>query len=466
MADERVAQLLREAAAMRYSRRAIVKRGAALGLSASALSGVLAASGRAAPVRRAPLFQGDKKLTILASSYFVAPAQDFYTKQAQDWGKQNGVEVTTDYVNWPDLQPRIAAAVEGGSGPDIIEMWDTWPFLYVENMVPMDDLAKTVGDTYGGYYEWVTKTASVDGKWYSVPIGASSAAYAFRISYLEEAGVTDPKKNFPKTWEELFTVGKKLKEMGKPIGQALGQSLGDPPNFAYSYMWSHGAKEVEEDGKTVAFNTPEFVDGLGAFVQGWKDAFDETGLSWDDSANNRAFLSDQISATINGSSIYITAQNAKVGTAKTDYEVVVDPSDIWHAPYPSGPAGQFNLLGSRSYAAMNYSKSQDVAKEFLTWWFQKEQFIPWLEAQKGYIIPMAPGYAENEIYTGDPALAPYPEVADYSRNKGFAGPADKKAAEAAAKYIVVNTFSKAIQGGDAKSAIEQGAKQLERVYGG
>ena len=35
---------------------------------------------------------------------------------------------------------RIAAAVEGGSGADIIEMWDIWPYLYSENMVPVDDL--------------------------------------------------------------------------------------------------------------------------------------------------------------------------------------------------------------------------------------------------------------------------------------------------------------------------------------
>ena len=90
--------------------------------------------------------------------------------------------------------------------------------------------------------------------------------------------------------------------------------------------------------------------------------------------------------------------------------------------------------------------------------YQEDVFIPWLEAQKGYLIPMAPGYAENEMYTGDPTLAPYPAVSSYARNKGYAGPADQKAAEASARYIVVNAF--------AQAAIEQAASQLERVYGG
>ena len=76
--------------------------------------------------------------------------------------------------------------------------------------------------------------------------------------------------------------------MGKPFGQALGHSQGDPPSFAYPFMWSYGAMEVEEDGTTVAINKPEFVEALQAFTQHWKDAYDETGLSWDDAANNRA----------------------------------------------------------------------------------------------------------------------------------------------------------------------------------
>ena len=466
MTDPRVSRLLDEATKLRLSRRSILQRGTAIGLSAAAVSPILAATGKAAPARAPFAIRQERSLNILQATYFVPEGQEFFTQLAAEWGSQNNVNVTTDYVAWPDLQPRIAAAVEGGAGADVIEMWDTWPFLYQENMVPVQELAEAVGERYGGYYEWVPLTAAVDGQWYSVPHGASSAAYAFRISHFEEAGVSDPKNNFPKTFEELFAVGKNLKEMGKPLGQALGQSLGDPPNFTYSYMWAYGAMEREEDGTTVAINQPQFVEGLNTFVQAWTDAFDETGLSWDDGANNRAFLSDQISATINGSSIYLAAQDAAAGASELDYEVQVDPADIWHAPYPSGPAGQFNLLGSRSHAAMSYSPNAEAAVEFLDHFYQEAQFIPWLESQKGYLIPMAPGYAENEMYTGDPALAPYPGVSDYSRNRGYAGPADQKAAEAGARYIVVNAFAQAVQNGDAQAAVDQAAAQLQRVYGG
>ena len=58
---------------------------------------------------------------------------------------------------------------------------------------------QAVSEEYGGFYDWVVDTASVDGKWYSVPHGNSSSAFAYRISLVEEAGIEDPQNNFPET---------------------------------------------------------------------------------------------------------------------------------------------------------------------------------------------------------------------------------------------------------------------------
>jgi len=181
---------------------------------------------------------------------------------------------------------------------------------------------------------------------------------------------------------------------------------------------------------------------MNTFIQAWKDAYDETGLSWDDGVNNRAFLSDQISGTFNGSSVYIAAQNAKAGASTTDYEVVVDPADITHGNFPEGPAGRFNALNSMSYALMKYSGNQDAGKALLDYWTSKDQFTAWLEAQKGYIIPPAQSYASNSVYTADPKLKPYLDVVTYGRNKGFAGPANQKAAQAGAANATLAAASR------------------------
>lgn len=461
MTNDRVDRLIAEATSMRYSRRSIVRRASALGLSTAALGGVLGATGRAAAPNRAPAFLQGGSLNILASTAFVPAAQTFFQEQAITFGEENGVSVTVDFINWPDLQPRITSAVQGGSGPDVVELWDTVPYLFSENLVELSDLAATVDKQQGGYYDWVTKTAAVDGVWHSIPHGTSSIAVAYRKSYLEQAGVTDPEKNFPKTWEELFALGKVLKEeVGKPIGQSLGQSLGDPPGFCYPYMWSYGSMEVEEDGKTVAFDTDSFRQGLELFIQGWKDGFDETGLGWDDSTNNSAYLSDQLSMTLNGSSIYLAASDPDGENSNPEIA-----EDTFHAPLPSGPDGQFAVLGSRSMGILEYSPNQDEAKAFLEWWFDPAQYVPWLTSFAGYIIPPGPAFIEEPVFTDDPKLAEFVNIVNIGRNKGYAGPANLKAAQSAAQYVVVNCFANAVQSGDIGSAVDQSTQMLERIYG-
>ena len=134
-----------------------------------------------------------------------------------------------------------------------------------------------------------------------MPWAVIGGMIAYRKSWFDEVGAT----KFPDTWESYREVAKKLKAKGRPFGQTLGHTFGDAPGFTYPYLWSWGGKEVEADGKTVVINSKATVDSV-KFMQGlWKDGMDEGGLAWDDTNNNRAFLSQTISATLNGASIYI-----------------------------------------------------------------------------------------------------------------------------------------------------------------
>ena len=53
---------------------------------------------------------------------------------------------------------------------------------------------------------------------------------------------------------------------------------------------------------------------------------------------------------------------------------------------------------------------------------------------------------------------------EYGVNVGSPGPPREKAALAVAIYIVVDTFTRAVQSGDAKAAIDWGTAQLKRIY--
>ena len=114
----------------------------------------------------------------------------------------------------------------------------------------------------------------------------------------------------------------------------------------------------------MVLNTKETVESVKFAVALWKETMDEGGLAWDDTSNNRAFLSGSISATNNGASIYLEAKK-KPDSYLTDKGTPMK-DDILHAGIPGGAGGQFNLPGPFTDMLMSYSKNQDAAKKFLT----------------------------------------------------------------------------------------------------
>ena len=74
-------------------------------------------------------------------------------------------------------------------------------------------------------------------------------------------------------------------------------------------------------------------------------------------------------------------------------------------------------------------------------------------------------YYNDPVWLKDPKMLPFREQPKYGVNMGYAGPSNDKSALAWSKYVVVDTFARAVQSGDAKVAIEWGAEQLKRIYG-
>src|SRR5436190_3666 len=245
-----------------------------------------------------------------------------------------GVKINLETVNGNDLQPRITAAIQSGSGPDVFMLFNNHPQLYAASLTDMGDLADAQGKAEGGYYPYANSQSNDGKKWVAMPWAIVGGMIAYRKSWFAEVGANE----FPDTWEKYREVGKKLKTKGRPIGQTLGHTFGDAPTFSYPYMWSWGGKEVDESGKVV-INTKETVESVKFMTGFWKDAHDEGGLAWDDTNNNRAFLSQTIAATLNGASIYIESlRNADKYISEKGAKL---NTDILHAPLPKGPAGQF-----------------------------------------------------------------------------------------------------------------------------
>src|SRR5258708_7509388 len=284
----------------RIARRRLLKLSGsgAVAAQAGGLAAILASG-------RAPALAQETTVDWLRWADFV-PASDVLLKGpiTQECKKATGITLRLETVNANDLQSRITSAIQSGTGADIIMALNNWPQLYAESLADSSDVAEEIGKAQGGYYDVSKQVGMVGGKWIGVPWTVGGGLIAYRKSWLDEVGHT----TFPETWDAFRDAGKKLKAKGRPIGQTAGHTFGDAPGWWYPFLWSWGGKEVEADGKTVVLNSRETVESIKFAVALWKDACDEGALAWDDSGNNRAFLSGSISATNNGASIYVEAK--------------------------------------------------------------------------------------------------------------------------------------------------------------
>ena len=408
---------------------------------------------------RAPALAQGTTIHWLRWADFV-PASDVLLKGkiTEECQKATGITLKLETINANDLQSRITSAIQSGTGADIIMAVGNWPQLYTESLADAGDVAEEIGKEQGGYYDVSKLVATVGNKWIGVPWAIVGGLVTYRKSWFDEIGYN----TFPETWDALRDAGKKLKAKGRPIGQTAGHTFGDAPSWWYPYLWSWGGKEVEADGKTVVLNSRETIESVKFAVGFWKDSCDEGGLAWDDTSNNRAFLSGSISATNNGASIYIEAKR-KPEAYQTEKGTPMW-KDIQHARIPKGSGGQFNLPFPFTDMLMGYSKNQKAAKDLLRWLHSKPVYAEWFASQQGYTSGAARDWEKDKVWDIDPVMLPFRDLPLSGRLAGYAGPPNRMAAEVVTKYIITDMYAKAIQGMPAEEAVKWAHDEAGKVY--
>src|SRR5215831_21293441 len=141
-------------------RRRLLKVSAACAVAATTggLIAILAA-------RSTPAYAQGTTVHWLRWADFV-PASDQLLKNkiAQECEKALGIKLNVETINANDLQARVTAAIQSGTGPDIICAFHNWPQLYTESLVDVSDVAPEIGKSQGGYYEVSRIVATVGNK--------------------------------------------------------------------------------------------------------------------------------------------------------------------------------------------------------------------------------------------------------------------------------------------------------------
>lgn len=114
--------------------------------------------------------------------------------------------ITVEHVNFPydDFRQQVAAAVQAGEGPDVLNVYYGWIPAYVQQqfLVPLpQDIfpAEVIRDAYFP----TVQVAEVEGEYYALPTAVRTLALFYNKDILEAAGVEPPSN-----WEELVEVAK------------------------------------------------------------------------------------------------------------------------------------------------------------------------------------------------------------------------------------------------------------------
>ena len=405
--------------------------------------------GLAGILGRAPASWAARELSILTAVNY-APSSDVKLEElAKRFSQAAGVTTRVAHVQSVQMPAKLSAELMARGGHDIVSLEMHYPWLFQPGLADVSDLCNDLARKHGEWYPFLKEHASVRGQWLGVPYLFSSFPGSHRIDLFERVA-----ERAPDTWEDLLRAGRKLKKLGHPVGFAISQTT-DSVTTLYSILWCYGAKDVAEDGRTVAINSRQ-TEAAVDYVQAlYTDAMDPAVLSWDNASNNQWLNSGKGAWIHNPISHYVVAKEKKMPVADlTGFHLT-----------PAGPAGRHTVGVPRSLGIWKFSKNVDVAREFLRWFFEPAQYHEWIMSGDNYNHPVWRDMENHPVWDVDSKYKPLKSVVSYSHLYGWPAPPDERTQLITNTYIIPNMFARVVTNASKpKDAMLWAETEIKRAF--
>ncbi|HEY0247552.1 MAG TPA: sugar ABC transporter substrate-binding protein [Gryllotalpicola sp.] len=181
--------------------------------------------------------------------------------------KQTGIKVNVQVADWNSLQTKINTSISAGTGPDVMNIGNTWGPSYQAGGAFTEFTGKNA-DAIGGLDKFATtalnagsqadKTSSPA----SVPLFGLAYGLYYNKALFKEAGIATP----PTTWEEMVADAKKITALGNgKWGIAIaGNNYTESIHFAFLTAAQNGGDWYK--GEKPTFTSDANVQGVQRYL--------------------------------------------------------------------------------------------------------------------------------------------------------------------------------------------------------
>ncbi len=405
----------------------------------------------------APAAEGEPvQMTFWMNFNFSEEVNELIRTQVQDWATANNVEIDILIAPDADLDAKWSAGLEAPDTlPDVSVVFAQWlPRFYDAGLLlDVSDTFATLNELEGGFFPAAGEVVTVNGIQYGVPyIGSVTPAY-WRTDMLEEAGLSTP----PATYEEMKEFCAQVNQPGTFWCYGLGfGGFSDPEVQMRNLLWSYGGMVTEEDGVTIALDSPETLA-----VMNWLVEMNEMGsfppdfLVGDDTSNNNWYQTRSVASIVNTGSVL-----SWMGENDPELkEVTVLTAS------PAGPAGTHAAGGFGAVLGVfNTTEHPELAKSLLEMFSSPENVWARAEAVNFGNLPVHVNAANDPVWD-DPYLKPFIDQLQFVHPTGYPGPGTTAAYEVQNQQVLTRMAIRALSGEQTpEESIAQATEEVEKIY--
>jgi ABC-type glycerol-3-phosphate transport system substrate-binding protein len=247
---------------------------------------------------------------------------------------------------------KLTTQVAGGNPPDVafVNASDTSDFASRGAVINLDDyISRSDVVNPDDYVEAFKTFVTYEDSMYGLPIDGESTGLFYRTDLFEQAGIDGP----PQTWDEFQAAAEALTDES---AQQYGFTLFASESAYYWYPWLYqaGGDLLTEDGKDIAFDSPEAKEAADFYVN-------LANYSPPDYFNSNSY--DGRVAFAEGQSAMYVAGAWFAGTMSTEFPKLDGKWDT--APLPSGPAGCKTTIAGDSLILLKGGDNPDAAWKWI-----------------------------------------------------------------------------------------------------